>query len=71
MTGKIQQIDLKFYFDMKTQINLSVCAWVKVGHVQCLKSQTFSNLCAQNRHDLLAKIVVEVDGTKGERFREL
>ena len=32
--------------------------------VQCLKSQTFSNSCAQNRHDLLAKIVGEVDGTK-------
>ena len=32
--------------------------------MQCLKSQTFSNSCAQNRHDLLAKIVGEVDGTK-------
>ena len=32
--------------------------------VQCLKSRTFSNSCAQNRHDLLAKIVGEVDGTK-------
>ena len=30
----------------------------------CTKSQTFSNSCAQNRHDLLAKIVWEVDGTK-------
>ena len=30
----------------------------------CTKSQTFSNSCAQNRHDLLAKIVGEVDGTK-------
>ena len=25
--------------------------------VQCLKSQTFSNSCAQNRQDFLAKIV--------------
>ena len=32
--------------------------------VQCLKSRIFSNFCAQNRHDLLAKIVGEVDGTK-------
>ena len=39
-------------------------AWVKVEHVQCLKSHTFSNSCAKNRHDLLAKIVGEVDGTK-------
>jgi hypothetical protein len=28
----------------------AVGAWVKVGHVQCLKSQTFSNSCAKNRH---------------------
>ena len=27
-------------------------------------AQTFSNSCAQNRHDLLAKIVGEGDGTK-------
>jgi hypothetical protein len=32
-------------------------AWVKVEHVQCLKSHPFSNSCAKNRHDLLAKIV--------------
>ena len=37
---------------------------VKVVYVQCLKSQTFSNSFAQNRHDLLAKIVREVDGNK-------
>ena len=29
------------------------------------KSQTFSNSCAQNRHDLLAKIVKHIDGTSG------
>ena len=32
--------------------------------MQCLKGQTFSNSCAQNSHDLLTKIVGEVDGTK-------
>ena len=31
--------------------------------VQCLKSQTFSDSCAQNRHDLLAKIGEHIDGT--------
>ena len=30
----------------------------------CTKSQTFSNSCAQNHHDLLAKIVGVVNGTK-------
>ena len=30
----------------------------------CTKSQVFSIYCAQNHHDLLAKIVKEVDGTK-------
>ena len=55
---------------MKTQTNLSVGAWVKVGHVQCLKSQTFSNSCAKNRHDLLSKIVGEVDGTKCGKINE-
>ena len=29
------------------------------------QSQTFSNSCAQNRHDLLAKIVEHIDGTSG------
>ena len=33
--------------------------------MQCLKSQTFSDSCAQNRHDLLAKIVEHSDGTSG------
>ena len=33
--------------------------------VQRLKSQTFSNSCAQNRHDLLAKIAEHIDGTSG------
>ena len=33
--------------------------------MQCLKSQTFSNSYAQNRHDLLAKIVKHIDGTSG------
>ena len=31
--------------------------------VQCLKSQTFSDSCAQNRHSLLAKMVQHIDGT--------
>ena len=30
----------------------------------CAIPKTFSNSCAQNHHDLLAKIVGEVDGTK-------
>ena len=34
----------------------------KVGIAQ--KVKTFSNSCAQNHHDHLAKIVGEVDGTK-------
>ena len=50
------KIRLNFCFDMKTQTNLTVGAWVKVGHVQCLKSQTFSNSCAKNRHDILQKL---------------
>ena len=31
----------------------------------CTKSQTFSNSCAQNRHDLLAKIGKHIYGTSG------
>ena len=31
--------------------------------VQCLKCQTFSDSCAHNHHDLLAKIVQHIDGT--------
>ena len=31
----------------------------------CAKSQTFSNSCAQNCHDLLAKIGEHIDGTSG------
>ena len=31
--------------------------------MQCLKSQTFSDSCAKNRHDLLAKTVQHIDGT--------
>ena len=31
--------------------------------MQCLKSQTFSDSCAENRHDLLAKIVQHINGT--------
>ena len=34
-------------------------------YVEYLKSQTFSNSCAQNRHDLLAKIGKHIDGTSG------
>ena len=65
MTGKIQQIDLNYCFDMKTQTNLSVGTWVRVvGLVQCLKSQIFSNSLAKNRHDLFANLEGEVDGTK-------
>ena len=33
--------------------------------VQCLRSLTFSNSCAQNRHDLLAKIGEHIAGTSG------
>ena len=33
--------------------------------MQCLKSQTFSDSCAQNCYDLLAKIVKHIDGTSG------
>ena len=33
--------------------------------MQCLKSQTFSDSCAQNCHDLLAKIGEHIDGTSG------
>ena len=29
------------------------------------KVETFSNFCAQNRHDLLAKMVQHIDGTSG------
>ena len=36
---------------------------VKVGLVQCLKSQIFSNSLAKNRHDLFSKVEGEVDGT--------
>ena len=32
--------------------------------MQCLKSQTFSDSCAQNRHSLLAKMVQHIDGTR-------
>ena len=31
--------------------------------MQCLKSQTFSDTCARNRRDLVAKIVKHIDGT--------
>ena len=37
----------------------------KMHTAHCTKSQTFSNSCAQNRHDLLAKIVKHIDGTSG------
>ena len=33
----------------------------------CLKSQTFSDSCAQNRYDLLAKVVKHIDGTSGAK----
>ena len=37
------------------QIDLNFCF-----DVQCLKSQTFSNSCAKNRHDFFAKVEGEV-----------
>jgi len=45
--------------------------WVKVEHVQCLKSQTFSNSSAKNRHDLFAKVEGEVDGTKRGKVMDI
>ena len=39
-------------------------AYKNKASCNCTKSQTFSNSCAQNHHDLLAKIVEEVNGTK-------
>ena len=37
----------------------------KLSSIDCTKSQTFSNSCAQNRHSLLAKIVQHINGTSG------
>ena len=77
MTGKkqVQKIDLNFVF-RQVKSNKFISIFVLTGKiqqiylnscsdVQCLKSQTFSNSCAQNRHDFLAKIVEHIDGTSG------
>ena len=40
----------EFFFNVKTWKNYQSVLWIKVMHVQCLKSQTFSNSCAKNRH---------------------
>ena len=65
MFGAASSIDMFANFCQEIMAVLGTRIGKCLIFVQCLKSQTFSDSCGQNCHDLLAKIGEHIDGTSG------